>query len=104
MKCGDIVTISDGSYCLCYAGQGELHHIFGNNLLNRRWTVLCRNLRLPSDVEGEWNDLLLCEVDNPANLLFSRARHCLVVVASDPNAIHVTVPAGTTKLIVAFER
>ncbi len=86
MKAGDIVTVHDGSWCLFYAGEGELHHINGLEVAGRQWTILANGIQGPIHDGGRAeskNDTMLAEVSCPENILFTQLRFCAFVRHSD---------------------
>lgn len=107
MKVGDIVTVRDGSYSMCLGGNGRLEHECGNNLRERHWKVLAKDLVLPTDGEpyGGYvkpNDIMLCEQKAPEHLLFTREHFCVVTDRPEPNHETVVVPKGTESITISF--
>ena len=108
MKIGDVVTVTDGSWCMHYSGSGELEHIYGIQLNARRWKVLAVDLVGPADRSNDEpdrpNNIMLCEVGCPEKILFVQSRFCVTVGVSRHHATaRVTVPADTKELIVTFK-
>ncbi len=112
MRVGDIVKVADWSWCMFYGGDGDLRHIASRAFWDRRWRVLALNLDGPAYTDccppccppDGPNDLMLCELDHPENVLFTQMKHCVPVGASQyPAPVRVTVPTGTKELVVTFE-
>ena len=110
MKVGDIVTVTDGSWCLFYSGDGDLYALSGNALRGRKWRVLAKCQGAPTDnPEGcpldAPNDVVLSEIACPEHLLFSQARFCSPTGdRREPiEPLHIAVPVGTRSLVLTFD-
>lgn len=107
MKPGDIVTVHDGSWSLSYRGDGKkIDHTDGIALRGRRWRVLLAGVTLPAaepyDTAGTPNDTVLCEVEAPEQILFTRSQFCAIVSRPGkvPDRMDVDVPFGTKKVVI----
>jgi hypothetical protein len=116
MKVGDIVEVHDGSYSLFYGGSGVPVHVDGANLKWRRFRVLLAGVVLPFDstylvnpaschARRMQNNLMLCEVEAPEQILFTQARFCNVVftrpIDAPPSShVEVVIPFGIKSVAI----
>jgi hypothetical protein len=109
MKIGDIVKVNDGSYSLFYAGDGEISQLTGNDLRGRTFKVLLADTKLPTTpsrytgaMPRVQNDMMLCEMPETENVLFTQSRFCELLSRPTevPDKLEVTIPYGTKEVVI----
>jgi hypothetical protein len=111
MQVGDIVTIYDGSYNMFYDGNGELGSVNGMSLRGREFRVLLIQNGMPTYVPEPLifkgtssNSLMLCEVNAPEHILFTRSHFCRVVRRTKqptevPKEVEIAIPPFTKSIV-----
>ena len=111
MNVGDIVRVHDFSQSLAIKGDGSLETIYGTGLTRIERKVVAVGCVLPShdsDVSTEPpppNNVILCEVKNPAHIMFTKEEFCTVIQRhyTPPTPLSITVPRGTPRVTITFE-
>ena len=119
MKTGDTVTVQDGSYSMSLI-KGRLNRTIGHNLRTRKFRMLAASGKFPTDRlypasgDGEDNDAMLVDQNDPDFVLFTQKRFCRVVNVNvnlapeilnltSKDGIEITIPRGAKRISLILQ-